>query len=338
MYLIKENYKLKNNNTFGLDVVCKNYIEFENIADIQKFANENNFSSDKKIILGGGSNLLFLNDFYNGTVLHHKGTEIKTVEENTEHKIISASAGVVWDDFVKYTCSQNLWGAENLSYIPGTVGASAVQNIGAYGLEAKDIILAVEGVDIQTGETFRLNNEDCKFAYRNSIFKTKNFENKFIDKVYFKLKKKATPVLSYGNMAEKLSSENITPQDVRELIIETRKSKLPEPSELGNAGSFFKNPIVNKQLFQELSAKNKQMPYFKISENEYKIPAGWLIEQAGWKGKQAGNVSTYHKQALVIVNLGKATGKEIADYASMIINSVKNKFNITLNPEVIFVK
>jgi UDP-N-acetylmuramate dehydrogenase len=237
-------------------------------------------------------------------------------------------------------CKHNYWGAENLSYIPGTVGASAIQNIGAYGVEAKDIIYSVDVLEISIGKKLTLTNKECKFAYRNSIFKEKEFENKYIVySVTFKLLKHKKINLGYGNLKEKIQSvNNIKASDIRSLIINTRKAKLPETSELGSAGSFFKNPVIDKIQFEQIKKQYKNIPHFKQND-KYKIPAAWLIDKAGWKAKQIGNVSTYKNQALVIINAtGNATGKEIACFANKIVNEVYQKFNIKLSPEVIYVE
>ena len=294
----------------------------------------------KFFILGGGSNVLFLNDYYNGSIIHQTNSNISIIKENTDEVIIKSDAGTEWDRFVEFVCKHNYWGAENLSYIPGTVGASAIQNIGAYGVEAKDIIYSVDVLEFSTGKKLTLTNKECKFAYRNSIFKEKEFENKYIVySVTFKLLKHKKINLGYGNLKEKIQSvNNIKASDIRSLIINTRKAKLPETSELGSAGSFFKNPVIDKIQFEQIKKQYKNIPHFKQND-KYKIPAAWLIDKAGWKAKQIGNVSTYKNQALVIINAtGNATGKEIACFANKIVNEVYQKFNIKLSPEVIYVE
>ncbi len=335
----KQNFDLTNFNTFKIKLTSRVFCTFASEEDVKNYLSSTKLS-DNYFIVGGGSNLLFLDDFYNGVILKSEIKDLSIVSETDDNIIIKAGSGIIWDDFVKYCTEKHYCGLENLSYIPGTVGASAVQNIGAYGVEAKDYIFQVDAINIKTQEKISLTNEQCKFDYRYSIFKTPEFDRKyFITFVYFKLDKKFTPKLNYSNLKDIFAdSKNITPGQVRNKIISIRKEKLPEPEQIGNAGSFFKNPVINKDRFNKLQTEFADVPYYKLPNEMYKIPAAWLIEKAGWKAKQINNVSTYHKQALVIINTtSKATGKEIEKYAKKIIESVKKKFNIELSPEVIYV-
>lgn len=284
------------------------------------------------LILGGGSNLLLTGD-YDGTVLH---SGIRFLEQ-TDECHIRCGSGYVWDDVVAYCVANGLYGAENLSVIPGEVGASAVQNIGAYGVEAKDLIDSVEAVEIETGRICRFMNAECAYSYRQSKFKHAWRDRFLITAVTYKLSKTYAPKLDYGNIRAALAAKGIgnpTAMQLRETIIEIRNVKLPDPKVLGNAGSFFMNPVVPTQKYNELARQYEGMPHYTIDSEHEKIPAGWLIEQCGWKGKALGRAAVHDKQALVLVNRGGATGSEVVHLCETIQHDVRQKFGIDINPEV----
>jgi UDP-N-acetylmuramate dehydrogenase len=332
--IIYKDTDLKPYNTFNVSGKASYVVHIEAPEDIQSFMQNSALINKDTFILGGGSNLLFTRDF-NGVLLHSTIKEIEVVNENSEEVLIKCGSGVNWDSFVDF-CTQNNWGGiENLSDIPGNVGAAPVQNIGAYGVEAKDVIERVEGLDYTTGKAFSYNNTECKFGYRNSIFKSET--RKFITHVIFKLSKKHTLITNYGKVKEELSKfDKITIHSVREVIVNIRRSKLPPLEELGSGGSFFKNPVVENDFTQALLNEYPDMPNYPQPENRVKLSAAWLIDTAGLKGIERGNVATYFKQPLVIVNKNNASGEEIADFARFIQDSVNRKFNIMLEPEVIF--
>ena len=284
------------------------------------------------LILGGGSNLLLTGD-YDGTVLH---SGIRFLEQ-TDECHIRCGSGYVWDDVVAYCVANGLYGAENLSVIPGEVGASAVQNIGAYGVEAKDLIDSVEAVEIETGRICRFMNAECAYSYRQSKFKHAWRDRFLITAVTYRLSKTYAPKLDYGNIRAALAAKGIgnpTAMQLRETIIEIRNAKLPDPKVLGNAGSFFMNPVVPTQKYNELAQQYEDMPHYTIDSEHEKIPAGWLIEQCGWKGKALGRAAVHDKQALVLVNRGGATGSEVVHLCETIQHDVRQKFGIDINPEV----
>ena len=284
------------------------------------------------LILGGGSNLLLTGD-YDGTVLH---SGIRFLEQ-TDECHIRCGSGYVWDDVVAYCVANGLYGAENLSVIPGEVGASAVQNIGAYGVEAKDLIDSVEAVEIETGRIFRFMNAECAYSYRQSKFKHAWRDRFLITAVTYKLSKTYAPKLDYGNIRAALAAKGIgnpTAMQLRETIIEIRNAKLPDPKVLGNAGSFFMNPVVPTQKYNELAQQYEGMPHYTIDSEHEKIPAGWLIEPCGWTGKALGRAAVHDKQALVLVNRGGATGSEVVHLCETIQHDVRQKFGIDINPEV----
>lgn len=333
---IKENISLKPYNTFGIDATARYFLEYSSVDELLELIKAG-FLNDKKFYnIGSGSNLLFVNN-YDGLILHSciKGYEL--VKETDSEILLKVGAGEVWDSFVAYCVERGWGGVENMSLIPGEVGSTPVQNIGAYGLEAKDVIHQVEGLLLPEGEFKILNNADCAFGYRDSIFKN-TLANKFIiTHVVFRLDK--TPVfhLDYGSIQDELKKfSEVNLQTIRQAIIAIRESKLPDTKKLGNAGSFFKNPIVSKTKFDSLLLQYPNMPNYGVADGEVKIPAGWLIEQAGWKGKTLGNVGVHAQQALVLVNYGNASGQEIVDLSTQVAASVKEKFDIDIHPEVIF--
>jgi UDP-N-acetylmuramate dehydrogenase len=335
--IIKENISLLSYNTFGIDAKADYFIEYSSVEELQTALKSEIVKSNRLLHIGGGSNLLFMKDF-KGVILHSAINFIKKVSEDADTIMLEAGAVVNWDDFVAYTVQNGWGGVENLSLIPGEVGASAVQNIGAYGVEVQDVIVEVNAVEIETGEPKTFSIEDCQYGYRESIFK-KELKGKYIiTSVVFKLQKQPEFKLNYQHLeAEVLKNGDINLQNIRQTIIAVRESKLPDPKIFGNAGSFFMNPVISKAHFNELLAQYPQMPHYFVSETEEKVPAGWLIDQCGWKGKQIGNAGVHDKQALVLVNKGGATGAEIVYLAEQIQASVKTKFGIELRAEVNYI-
>ena len=335
--IIKENISLLSYNTFGIDAKADYFIEYNSVEELQTALKSEIVKSNRLLHIGGGSNLLFMKDF-KGVILHSAINFIKKVSEDADTVMLEAGAVVNWDDFVAYTVENGWGGVENLSLIPGEVGASAVQNIGAYGVEVQDVITEVNAVEIKTGESKTFSVEDCQYGYRESIFK-KELKGKYIiTSVLFKLQKQPEYKLNYQHLeAEVLKNGDINLQNIRQTIIAVRESKLPDPKIFGNAGSFFMNPVISKAHFNELLAQYPQMPHYFVSETEEKVPAGWLIDQCGWKGKQIGNAGVHDKQALVLVNKGGATGAEIVYLAEQIQASVKTKFGIELHAEVNYI-
>ena len=335
---IRKNYSLLSHNTFGMDVKASVFMEYTSEDELKEILQHQLCCTDKWLHIGGGSNLLFTED-YQGTVFHSaiKGYEI--VDETDEDVLVKVGAGEVWDDFVAYAVEHDWYGAENLSLIPGEVGASAVQNIGAYGVEAKDIIVKVDTLEVATARPRYFSNADCNYAYRESVFK-KDLKGKYIvTYVTYRLKKKPVFRLEYGNVKEELekTGKEMTLQRVREVIIRIREAKLPDPKTQGNAGSFFMNPIVPYTQFESLLTVYPKMPHYIINAERVKIPAAWLIDQCGWKGKRVGNAGVHDRQALVLVNCGGATGKEIIRLSEDIQKSVSEKFGIVISPEVNFI-
>lgn len=329
------NYSLLSHNTFGMDVRAKRFVEYssedELAAVVASCRDEQNM-----LHIGGGSNLLFKGDF-DGIILHSAIKGISIEDETDDWVLVRVGAGEVWDDFVDYAVKQGWGGVENLSLIPGEVGASAVQNIGAYGVEAKDVIALVEGVELQSGQKRCFGTVECDYSYRQSIFK-KHLKGKYaITYVTYRLQKKPVLKLDYGNIKAVLSDrDNVSVADVRQAIIDIRNAKLPDPKVLGNAGSFFMNPVVSKEKFLEIQKDYPNMPFYDV-DNGVKIPAGWMIDQCGWKGKCLGRAGVHEKQALVLVNLGGATSEEIMALCDAVCESVKEKFGIDIHPEVNFV-
>lgn len=325
------NYSLKAHNTFGLEARCSRFLEYETEAEALQVAEILRSSATPYIIIGGGSNLLLTKDF-EGIVVHSavKGCEI-------DGNRMTCGSGETGDDVVALCLNNGLYGAENLSLIPGDVGASAVQNIGAYGAEAKDFIRRVWTVEIATGNVSVWNNEDCAYGYRQSRFK-QEWKNRFlITCVEYEFSTEFRPRLDYGNIRSELERRGIaqpTAQQLRQVIIDIRNAKLPDPKVTGNAGSFFMNPVVPRSQYEQLAAQYPDMPHYTIDAEHEKIPAGWMIEQCGWKGKSLGHAGVHDRQALVLVNLGGATGSEIVALCQAIQRDVKQQFNIDIHPEV----
>lgn len=328
-------YSLKAHNTFGIEAKCKRFLEFESVEELQQTVLSLTDKDMPLLILGGGSNLLLTAD-YDGTVLHSaiKGHD---AEDCGDDVLLRCGSGETWDDIVSLCVDNHWYGAENLSLIPGEVGASAVQNIGAYGAEAKDIIYKVEAVEIATGRCVEFLNADCEYAYRQSRFKHE-WHNRFvITYVTYRLSRTFTPRLEYGNILSELEKEGISQPDAAQLrrtIINIRNAKLPDPKVEGNAGSFFMNPVVQRQKYEELLSEYPDMPHYTIDADHEKIPAGWMIDRCGWKGRSLGRAGVHSRQALVLVNRGGADGSEVLRLCDAVRKDVKDKFGIDIHPEV----
>ena len=335
-----QNYSLKEHNTFGIDAKCRRFIEFEDDDEAVEVAKILRESATPYIIIGGGSNLLLTKDF-DGIVVRSgiKGHYFEESGDGSQETVVrmTCGSGEVWDDMVATSIKAGYYGMENLSLIPGDVGASAVQNIGAYGVEAKDLIVSVEAVEIATGQVVTISGKDCGYGYRQSKFKQEWKNRYLITHVTYQLSTSFQPHLDYGNIRQELEKKGITEptaQQVRDIIIDIRNAKLPDPKVMGNAGSFFMNPIVTRQKYEKLAAQHPDMPHYKVDSRHEKIPAGWMIEQCGWKGKSLGRAGVHDKQALVLVNRGGATGAEIVALCDAIRKDVKTKFDIDIHPEV----
>ena len=330
-----ENFPLKQYNTFGLNSSARYFFEFTEPDDLPAFlASEKYIEELPLLILGGGSNILFLNDF-NGIILYPKIPGINICKEDRQYIWIEAGAGEVWDDLVKFCVDAGLGGLENLSDIPGSVGAAPVQNIGAYGQEAGNAIELVKGYDLVKKETAEFKNSDCEFEYRNSLFK-RELKNRFvITSVVFRLDKFPEYNLSYGKVEETVKAMGeVNLQNIRKAVKNIRSSKLPDVNTLGNAGSFFKNPVVKKEVAEKIQSVYSDIPVYQAGGGQVKIAAGWLIDKSGWRGRRSGNVGVYSQQALVLVNYGGATGAEIYNLSEEIIRAVFEKFGISLEREV----
>lgn len=328
-------YSLLSHNTFGIDVSAARFLEYASVEELQQQIAQGAVTTPF-LHIGGGSNLLFTKD-YDGLILHSCIGGIEVTEEDERTVSVRVGAGVVWDDFVAYCVAHGWYGAENLSLIPGEVGAGAVQNIGAYGVEVKDLITAVETVNIQ-GDQRVYSIEECGYAYRNSIFKRPENKSVFVTYVRFRLSKEEYYTLDYGTIRQELGKyPELTLPVVRKVIIDIRESKLPDPKVMGNAGSFFMNPIVSKEKLLALQQEYPQIPYYELADGQVKIPAGWMIDQCGWKGKSLGPAAVHDKQALVLVNRGGAKGSDIIALSDAVRASVREKFGIDIHPEVNFV-
>lgn len=325
---------LKPFNSFGISAIANEFIEiasFDQLKLLIQSQKLNNF-----LVLGGGSNILFTKDF-DGLILKNELLGISVLEENNETVLVKAAGGENWHNFVRHCVSNGWGGIENLSLIPGSVGAAPLQNIGAYGVEIKESLVSLEAINLLTGELKTFNNEQCQFGYRESIFKHQLKGQYFICSVTFKLHKKAVPNISYGDISKVLNEWNILQPDIADVsdaVIHIRTSKLPDPVLLGNAGSFFKNPVIDLSKFLDLQKRFPDIKSFPAADSKIKIPAAWLIEQCGFKGKRFGNVGVHENQALVLVNYGGGTGKDILELSKRIIESVKEKFGIELQTEV----
>lgn len=332
--MIYKNISLKPYNTFGLDYKAEVLAVVKSENELKSLISEKELFDKPFFILGGGSNLLLTQDFQGGFI-HPKFEGINVEEINNEYVVVSSGSGVIWDDLVEWCVKKEFAGLENLSLIPGLVGASPVQNIGAYGVEAKDTIEKVQAINLLDGSVVEFSNNDCRFAYRYSIFKDVLKGKYIVSRVYFKLS--VSPVLNteYGALNEEAQRlGGLTLKNIRQAVVNIRQSKLPDPAILGNAGSFFKNPIVDSSIAEEIKSKYSKVPLYPDPSGKIKLAAGWLIEQSGWKGKRIGQTGVHEKQALVIVNYGGATGPEIFELSEKVKHSVFEIFGILLEREV----
>lgn len=328
-------FPLLGHNTFGMNVLAAQFIEFDCEDDVTEIVRQG--VDEHHIVIGGGSNLLFLND-YTGTVLHSRIMDINVVEEDDDSLLLRVGSGVTWDDLVAYSVDNGWQGLENLSAIPGEVGASAVQNVGAYGVEAGDLIEGVEAVSVVDASKRRFSKQECRYSYRNSIFKHEEKGKYIITYVTFRLNKTNNFVLTYGNLKEvAMGMGELSAKNIRAAVMQIRASKLPDTKEFGSAGSFFMNPVVSCEKAEALAQSFPEMPQYKTA-NGVKLSAAWLIDRCGWKERRIGNVGVYMHQPLVVVNYGGATGKEVYEFSAMVCQSVKEKFGVGLVREVIVVE
>ena len=332
---IKNNFSLKNYNTFGIEAKAKQFVAVHSISDLKSILEQH--ANDKKFILGGGSNMLLTKDI-DALVIHIDLKGKKIIKEDEDFVWVESQAGENWHEFVLWTIDNNFGGLENMSLIPGNVGTTPVQNIGAYGTEIKDTFVSCEALKISNQELITFHLQDCHFGYRESIFKNEVKDQYIITSVIFKLTKRNHKInISYGDISSELAKNHIvkpTLKEVSNAVIAIRKSKLPDPKELGNSGSFFKNPILLKTDFEKIHQQFPEMKYYEISETEVKVPAGWLIEQAGFKGKRFGDAGIHKNQALVLVNYGDATGQEILNVSKNIQETIFQIFGIHIEAEV----
>ncbi|MBO6518142.1 MAG: UDP-N-acetylmuramate dehydrogenase [Bacteroidia bacterium] len=331
----QHNVNLKGLNTFGMDVQAQSLIEVTSIADVKQLVSKGTFQG-KFLILGGGSNVLFTDD-YNGVIVLNRILGKTVIEESETSVVLQVSAGENWHETVQYCVDQNWCGIENLSLIPGCVGAAPIQNIGAYGVEIKDVLESVHFIDLETGQEKQLTNDACGFGYRNSVFKHDLKNKVLITSIVIRLAKQPSLKLEYGAIKDELANNNyehIGIKEVSKAVIAIRQSKLPNPADLGNAGSFFKNPVVPKMEYDRISNQFPDVRGYVVDDQHMKLAAGWLIEQCGWKGKRVGDTGSHAKQALVLVNYGQAKGADVRQLAHDIIESVWNKFGVRLEPEV----
>lgn len=336
---IEENFSLLKHNTFHIPARTRWFMEYESEDELKKILTDEYFQECRSLHIGSGSNLLFINDF-NGIILHSAIKGIEVIEDSSDSVLLRVGAAEIWDDVVSYAVDHGWGGIENLSLIPGETGAAAVQNIGAYGSEIKDVIESVEAFNQLSFEKKIFSNSECDYKYRRSYFKNEHNDPYIVTYVNLRLHKDVLPNIEYGNLKEELASkgDDLTLNDIREAVCAVRRRKLPDPQELGNAGSFFMNPIIEKGVFENLKTQFPSMPFYMAEEDRIKVPAGWLIEQCGFKGKNHGEVGVYEKQALVIVNRGDAKGFEIALMAESIRMAVKDKFGIDIVPEVKYIE
>lgn len=326
-----QNYSLLQHNTFGMDVSCRRFLEYESVEEAQQAAAILRDSHQPFLIIGSGSNLLLTGD-YDGIVVH---SAIRGIEEHDA--MVTAGSGETFDQLISWCIAHGLYDLINLSLIPGDVGASAVQNIGAYGVEVAQYINKVEAVEIATGKVVTILAAECGYAYRQSLFKTEWKNRYLITRVTYQLSTVFEPHIDYGNIRAELERQGIaspSPEQLRQVIIDIRRSKLPDPDVEGNAGSFFVNPIVQRSLFEELLTHYPDMPHYPVDDEHVKIPAGWMIERCGWKGKSLGRAGVHSKQALVLVNRGGATGNDVVTLCRQIQHDVKAMFGVEINPEV----
>lgn len=334
--MIKKDYRLQPLNTFGIDVTAKYFAEVSNEDQARNIFNSEEFKSNPHLILGGGSNVLFTENF-NGLVIKNNIEGIEVINESDSEVFVKAGAGVVWHDFVLFCIEKGWNGIENLSLIPGSVGASPMQNIGAYGVEIKEIFEELEAIHIETGEIHYFNNAQCEFGYRESVFKRKLKGQYFISRVTYRLSKTPKFNTSYGAIEaelEQMGVKELTAKSISAAVVAIRESKLPNPKEIGNSGSFFKNPVVDNEFFHQLKEKHPNIVGYPSGDHHTKLAAGWLIDQAGWKGKTINNYGVHKNQALVLVNYGGAAGKDIFQLSEDILNSVYTTYGVQLEREV----
>lgn len=333
-------YSLLPHNTFGIDVRCREFVEYASVDELRALLPRLK-AGERWLHIGGGSNLLFTGDFA-GIILHSAIMGLETTHDDGTHCLLRAGAGEIWDELVARCVENGLYGLENLSLIPGETGAAAVQNIGAYGVEAGALIESVETVEVETGRLRVFPNADCRYAYRSSVFKHELKGKYIVTHVNFRLSRSFKPDLGYAALRREIEARCIKPDDLtaaqlREIIIEVRRAKLPDPAETGSAGSFFMNPVVTREKFEALLARYPAMPHYPQPDGGVKIPAGWMIEQCGWKGRALGAAGVYEKQALVLVNLGGAKGGDIVKLSEAVRHDVKAKFGIDITPEANFI-
>ena len=335
---ILENYPLKAHNTFGIEARCRCFATYASAEELKSMLPQ---LPRPLLHIGGGSNLLFLGD-YPGTVLHSAISDMQ-VSEKRDEVVLRVGAAWVWDELVAHCTAHGWHGLENLSLIPGEVGAAAVQNIGAYGSEVKDFVVQVECMNLETGQLRTFSNEECRYGYRQSLFKTEGYRGQWaVLYVTLRLSKTFRPQLDYGGIRSELErqglkAESVSATELRQVIIGIRQAKLPDPHVQGNAGSFFMNPVVDRKVYEALAARYPQMPHYEVGPEEVKIPAGWLIEQCGWKGRSLGPAAVHDRQALVLVNLGGATGQDIVRLCEAVRHDVHERFGIDIHPEVNFI-
>ncbi len=334
--IIRQQVSLKSANTFGLDVTSAFQVEITRPDDLLRVMDSEAYQNHPHYILGGGSNVLFVED-YPGLVIKNSIPDISVISEDDREVIIKAGAGVAWDELVLFSLDQDWGGLENLSMIPGRTGAAPIQNIGAYGVELEQVFVSLEAISLKTGETGRFDKSQCRFGYRDSVFKSGEQHSWVITSVTLRLDKQPQIQIDYGNLREVLARSGITKptiHDVSRAVREIRSSKLPDPAVTGNAGSFFKNPAIARSRFTELQQEYSDIPGFAVDGQRVKVPAAWLIDRCGFKGKRAGDAGIHERHALILVNYGKATGKQLITLAMEVKNGVFDQFGITLEPEV----
>lgn len=337
---MKNNVNLQPYNSFGFNATAKYFVEINDVEELRQLIKTPEFKKEKHLILSGGNNILFTDGYFDGIVILMNNKGIEVIHEDEEDVMVRAQAGEDWPEFVKAMVSQGFYGVENLAHIPGKVGAAPVQNIGAYGMELKDSFLQCEAIEMATGNARLFTKEECRFGYRQSIFKNELKGQYIIISVDFKLSKRGVLKLEYGNIRSYLSEHGMTQptlQQLHDAICAIRDAKLPNPKVIGNAGSFFKNPVVTSEQFEALQRQYPNVPHYPDVNGMVKVPAGWLIEQAGWKGWRDEHVGVYEKQALVLVHYGGGTGNDIVELALKIQDSVEKQFGIQISPEVNFV-
>lgn len=330
-------YSLLPHNTFGIEAEAMEFLEYASESELKRLVDEGIFTLRPYFCIGSGSNLLFTRKYYDWTFLHSVIRSVEITYENRNWVEVRVGSGFVWDDFVQYCVERGWYGAENLSLIPGEVGAAAVQNIGAYGVEVCDLIDSVETMDVH-GVRRTYHASECDYSYRNSLFKSPSMKSVFILYVNFRLSKHPCFMLDYGNVCQELEHcGEVTLASVRKAVMNIRRRKLPDPSVLGNAGSFFMNPVIPRRQYEKLRVRFPDMPCYEVGSERVKVPAGWLIERAGWKGRSMGRVAVHDKQALVLVNMGGAEGADVIALAEAVERSVAEEFGISISPEVNFI-